>query len=388
MPSRLQAPALLLTALALASSGAALAQGTRYPVTPAQQQAADEIATQGVPLVDLAPDAPESHTVKQGDTLWDISKLFLKGPWRWPELWGMNRKDIANPHLIYPGQVLRLVRRDGRAMLQTGAAGADGSGIPGDAIKLKPRMRIATLDETAIASIPLSLIQPFLTDAVVFDTDALATAPRIVAAPEGRVLMSAGETAYARGDFGGANDFRIFRQARPLVDPDDGSILAYEAPYVGTAELVKPEGEAKVGDETLPVPATLRIKTVRQEVASGDRLAPVPQRNYLRYIPHAPASPVGGRIISLYGDALHGGQNQIVVLNRGSANGIERGHVLSLWRDGNMARDTTGDSPQTIKLPDERHGLLFVFEVYERVAYALIMQVREPVRAGDRFSEP
>jgi hypothetical protein len=300
----------------------------------------------------------------------------------------MNRKDIANPHLIYPGQVLRLVRRDGRAMLQTGAAGADGSGIPGDAIKLKPRMRIATLDETAIASIPMSLIQPFLTDAVVFDTDALATAPRIVAAPEGRVLMSAGETAYARGDFGGANDFRIFRQARPLVDPDDGSILAYEAPYVGTAELVKPEGEAKVGDETLPVPATLRIKTVRQEVASGDRLAPVPQRNYLRYIPHAPASPVSGRIISLYGDALHGGQNQIVVLNRGSANGIERGHVLSLWRDGRVARDTTGDSPQTIKLPDERHGMLFVFRVFDRMSYALILSVQNPVKPGDRFTQP
>jgi hypothetical protein len=298
----------------------------------------------------------------------------------------MNRKDIANPHLIYPGQVLRLVRRDGRAMLETGAAG--GSGIPGDAIKLKPRMRIATLDETAIASIPMSLIQPFLTDAVVFDTDALATAPRIVAATEGRVLISASETAYARGDFAGANDFRIFRQARPLVDPDDGSILAYEAPYVGTAELVKPEGAAKVGDDSLPVPATLRIKTVRQEVANGDRLAPVPQRSYVRYIPHAPASPISGRIISLYGDALHGGQNQIVVLNRGSANGIERGHVLSIWRDGRVARDTTGDSPQTIKLPDERHGVLFVFEVYQRVAYALIMQVREPVRAGDRFSEP
>jgi LysM domain len=388
MPARLPAPALLLTALALATSGSAIAQGTRYPVTPAQMQAADEIATQGVPLVDLAANAPDSHTVKEGDTLWDISKLFLKGPWRWPELWGMNRKDIANPHLIYPGQLLRLVRRDGRAMLETGAAGSAGSGVPGDAIKLKPRMRISTLDETAIASIPLSLIQPFLTDTVVFDTDALATAPRIVAATEGRVLISAGENAYARGDFGGANDFRIFRQARPLVDPDDGAILAYEAPYVGTAELVKAEGEAKVGTDTLPVPATLRIKTVRQEVASGDRLSPVPQRNYLRYVPHAPASAVSGRIVSLHGDALSAGQNQIVVLNRGSSDGIERGHVLSLWRNGRIARDTTGERPEEVKLPDERHGLLFVFEVYQRVSYALIMQVREPVRAGDRFSEP
>jgi LysM repeat protein len=378
----------MLTALALAVATPASAQGTRHPVTAEQRQAADQVASQGVPLAELAADAPDSHTVKDGDTLWDISKLFLKSPWRWPELWGMNKADISNPHLIFPGQVLRLVRRDGRALLQTSAAGAAGSGRPGDAIKLKPRMRIAALDETAIASIPMALIQPFLTDAVVFDTDALATAPRIVAAPEGRVMMSAGELAYARGDFGGANDFRLFRQARPLVDPDTQTVLAFEAPYVGTAELVRPASETQVGSDKLPVPATLRIKTVRQEVTAGDRLAPVPQRSYLRYVPHAPSQPVSGRIISLYGDALNGGQNQIVALSKGSQDGIERGHVLSLWRDGRLARDTTGESPQVVKLPDERHGVLFVFEVYQRVSYALIMQVREPVRAGDRFSEP
>ena len=153
--------------------------------------------------------------------------------------------------MIYPGQVLRLVRRDGRAMLETSAAGAAGSGIPGDAIRLSPRMRIATLDETAIASIPMSLIQPFLTDAVVFDTDALATAPRIVAATEGRVLISAGETAYARGATLAARMTSASSARLAPGGPRRWQHPGYEAPYVGTAELVKPRARPKVGDGDL-----------------------------------------------------------------------------------------------------------------------------------------
>ncbi len=374
----------LLTALAL--SAPAWAQTSSLPITPEQRRTAEQVASAGVPLSELAPDAPDSHTVKPGDTLWDISKLFLKSPWRWPELWGMNRTQIANPHLIYPGQMLLLVKRDGRARLEL-ASQAGGAG--GDAIKLKPRMRISALDNGAITAIPLNLIEPFLTDAVVFDTDALAGAPRIVAAPEGRVLMGAGDLGYARGNFAGATDFRVFRNAIPLVDPTTKEVLGFEAPYVATAELTRPEGQTVDADgKPVPVPATVLIKTVKQEVGAGDRLAPVPQRSFLRYVPHAPSAPLNGQIVSVYGDALTAGQNQIISLNRGRRDGVERGHVLALWRDGRVATDRTGAKPETIKLPDERHGVLFVFEVYERVSYALIIQVREPVRAGDRFSQP
>ncbi|MBK1612921.1 peptidoglycan-binding protein [Rubrivivax gelatinosus] len=356
-----------------------------YPVTPDQRATAHQVAQAGVPLAELAPDAPQTHTVRPGDTLWDISKLFLKSPWRWPELWGMNLEQIRNPHLIYPGQLLVLVKRDGRAMLQVGQS------LTADpqTVRLSPRVRAELLENGAIASIPLHLIGPFLNEAVVFDSNELELAPRIVATQEGRVLLSRGETAYVLGDLGGAREFRLFREAQPLRDPETREILGYEARYVGTAEYVRP-GEERFGADGKPVtvPATFVVSTIRLEVGVGDRLSPVPQRELTAYAPHAPAAPIDGRIVSLYGDALSAGQNQIVALNKGRRDGLERGHVLALWRAGRADFDTTSGKKKPIQLPDERHGLLFVFSAFERVSYALIINVKDPVHPGDRFTAP
>lgn len=385
-PAPLAVPAVLAACLTLATASA-WAQASKLPVTPEQRRVADQVAAAGVPLSELAPTAPDTYTVKPGDTLWDISKLFLKSPWRWPELWGMNREQIRNPHLIYPGQTLMLVKVDGRARLEFGQR--VGGGATSDVVKLSPQMRISALDANPIPTIPLALIQPFLTDTVVFDTDELAKAPRIVAAQEGHVVLGQGDLAYARGDFGGATDFRIFRNSRPLVDPATREILGYEAPYVGTADLIRPAEDRPDADgKTAIVPATLKIRLAKQEVGIGDRLAPAPQRNLDRYVPHAPEKPLEGQIAALYGDALNAGQNQIVALNRGKRDGVERGHVFALWRDGPVVRDTTAEKAEAIKLPDERHGVLFVFDVYERVSYALIISVQQPVKAGDRFTQP
>jgi hypothetical protein len=379
-------PAHIVAACLTLALTSAWAQPSTLPITAEQRRVAEQVASVGVPLSELSPNAPDQHVVKPGDTLWDISGLFLKSPWRWPELWGMNRDQVRNPHLIYPGQVLFLVKTDGRARLQIGQRVGGGAG---DTVKLSPQMRVSALDNNPIPTIPLHLIQPFLTDAVVFDTDVLATAPRIVAAQEGHVLLGRGDLAYARGDFAGATDFRVFRNARPLKDPTTKEILGYEAPYVGTADLIRAGEDRKLADgKTEIVPATLQIKQVKQEVGIGDRLAPAPQRNLERYVPHAPDRPMAGQIASVYGEALNAGQNQIVALNRGKRDGVERGHVFALWRDGAAVTDKTGDRPQAIKLPDERHGVLFVFEVYERVSYALIISVKEPVKPGDRFTQP
>lgn len=384
MPAARPAHLAVLAACLTLATTAAWAQ--TFPVTAEQRRVAEQVAGAGVPLSELAPNAPDSHTVVAGDTLWDISQLFLKSPWRWPELWGMNREQIRNPHLIYPGQILHLVKVDGRARLQFGQRVGGGAG---DTVKLRPQMRISALDNSAIPSIPLHLIQAFLTDAVIFDTDALANAPRIVATQEGHVLLGKGDLAYARGDFRGATDFRIFRTSRVLRDPASNEILGYEAPYVGTADLIRPgENRQLANGKTEIVPATLQISLAKQEVGVGDRLAPAPQRNLERYVPHAPDRPMTGQIAAIYGEAINAGQNQIVALNRGKRDGVERGHVFALWRDGDAAVDKTQDRPQAIKLPDERHGVLFVFEVYERVSYALIISVKEPVKPGDRFTQP
>jgi hypothetical protein len=368
------------TAVALSLTCTWAAAAPNFPITPQQRGTAQQVAQSGVPLSELAPNAPDSHTVKRGDTLWDISKLFLKSPWRWPELWGMNLEQIRNPHLIYPGQVLVLERVGDRARLRVAE--------PVGATKLSPRVRSSELD-SAIASIPLHLIQPFLNEAVVFNTDELAAAPRIVATQEGRVILSRGDRAYVRGDVGELRESRIFREPRALRDPTTAEVLGYEALYLGTADFAR-AGEERVdtAGKTEMVPATFVITSNRREVGVGDRLAPVPARDMMNYSPRAPEKAMAGQIVSIYGDGLTAGQNQIVALNKGNRDGLERGHVLALWRDGNRVLDRTDAARPTIKLPDERHGTLFVFRTFERVSYALILSVQEPVKAGDRFTQP
>jgi hypothetical protein len=376
----------IAAALTVASlPGAATAAGN-FPITEQQRSTAQKVADAGVALSELVDNAPDSYAVKRGDTLWDISKLFLKSPWRWPELWGMNLDQIRNPHLIYPGQMLFLEKSGGRARLRLGQRVGDT--VPGTE-KRVPRVRSAGLDAESIPSIPFHLIEPFLNEAVIFQSNELATAPRIVATQEGRVLLSRGDTAYVRGELGPHAAFRIFREPKPLRDPSTHEILGYEAIYVGATEAVRP-GETRTGSDGKPeiVPATFTVTAIRQEANVGDRLAPVPDREFTNYAPHAPSAPLAGQIVSLYGDALTAGQNQIVALNRGARDGVERGHVLALWRDGDKIIDKTDASRPTIKLPDERHGMLFVFRVFDRMSYALILSVKEPVKPGDRFTQP
>jgi LysM domain len=377
---------------ALACSGALLcafawhgtAAAVDYPITGKQRDTAQKVAQGGVALSELAPNAPDSYTIKPRDTLWDISKLFLKSPWRWPELWGMNIDQIRNPHLIYPGQILYLDKSDGRARLRLAQPVGDGG-----TVKLSPRVRASGLDNGAITSIPFHLIEPFLNEAVIFQTNELEASPRIVATQEGRVLVSRGDTAYVRGDLGQQREYRIFREPRPLRDPSTKEVLGYEANYVGTAEYVQ-AGETRTGADGKPeiVPATFTVTSIRQEGGVGDRLSPVPASEFSNYAPHAPQGPLAGQIVSIYGDALTAGQNQIVALNKGSQDGMERGHVLALWRDGEKVLDRTDPSKPFIKLPDERHGMLFVFRVFNRMSYALILSVKEPVKPGDRFTQP
>lgn len=365
---------------------AVLAQvAPNFPITAQQKATASQVAEAGVPLSELAPNAPDSYTVKRGDTLWGISGLFLKRPWRWPELWGMNLQQIRNPHLIFPGQVLYLDKSSGRARLRLGQPVGS---IGGDA-RLSPRVRESDPND-AITTVPVHLLEPFFNEAVIFNnSDELLKAPRIVATQEGRVIVSRGETAYVRGDTQGRYEFRLFREPKPLRDPATQQVLGYEAVYVGSAELTRPGAEGTGADgKPLVIPSTITISSSRQEAMIGDRLAPVPPHDFDTAVPHAPSSEIAGQIASLYGEALTAGQNQIVSINRGTAEGIERGHVLALWRDGRVIKDSTASDKATLKLPDERHGLLYVFRTFEHMSYALILQVQEPVKPGDRFTQP
>ena len=359
------------------------AAAPNYPITPEQRATAKRAAELGVPLSEILPDAPDVYTVKRRDTLWDISKMYLRSPWRWPELWGLNIDEVRNPHLIFPGQVLFLDKSNGRARLRLGeqVGAVDG--------RMEPRVRSRDIALEGISSIPFNLIEPFLNEAVIFEKNQLADAPRIVAAQEGRVLLSRGDTAYVRGEIGKEREFRIFREPRPLTDPTTHEILGYEATYVGASEYTV-QGETRTGADGKAeiIPATFTVTSIRQEAGVGDRLAPVPVREYTNYAPHPPAGPIAGQIVSIYGDAITAGQNQIVALNKGANDGIERGHVLALYHDGKVITDPTDSHRTKIKLPDERHGILFVFRVFDRMSYALILSVKEPVSPGDRFTQP
>lgn len=400
-PSFQIAPALVtLAALAGGALVGSAVHAQNFPITPQQRATAVQVAQSGVPLSELKADAPQSYTVKSGDTLWGISGVFLKTPWRWPELWGMNMTEIRNPHLIYPGQTLFLDTRDGRARLRTQKT-EDGTGLP--TVRLSPRTRIENLASNALPTLKTHLIEPFLAEPVVVDEEGLSAAPRIVAAQDSRVLLTRGDRAYARAAQGDQlqddpsqkkKEFRVFRDATPLKDPVSGEILGYEAQYVGKAVLsasesiqvgVDAEGKTRVDI----VPATIDIVAAKEEMRVGDRLLPEPPQQLLSYVPRAPQNPVDARIVSVYGSAVaNAAQNQVVAINRGARDGMESGQVLAILTNGLRMVDKTDASRPEMKLPNERNGLLMVFRTFEKVSYGLILEITSGVKVGDRLVNP
>jgi hypothetical protein len=364
------------------SASAQTAGDGRFPVTEDQRRTAEQVAQAGVPLAALSPTAPESYTVKSGDTLWGISSIFLTTPWRWPELWGMNKEQVRNPHLIFPGQTLVLVRGDGRATLRI-ADGAQGlPGGPGDLVRLQPQVRSLDGERSFIPSIPNNVIEPFLSQPLVVTPAELERYPRIVATQEGRVFLGRGDIAYARGLAENAvENYHVFRPARPLFDPDDTvrkNPIAYEAFYLGTARLSK-RGEV----------ATMRIQDSKQEIGVGDRLIPIERQTLINYVPRAPERAITGRVVSVYGGVNQAGSQSIITINRGARDGVEIGHVLGLLQIGQTIVDRTSPRRgETIKLPDEQIGHMFVFRVFEGVSYALVLRTTQAVQVGDRFSQP
>ncbi len=334
----------------------------------------------------LKPDAPDRYVVVPGDTLWGISQRYTDSPWRWPELWGLNKDEIRNPHLIYPGYVILLDRASGRLSIGGGAGqpgGAARAVAPGTT-KLAPRIRSQALDKDVIPSIPAALIEPFLNRPLIVEPDGLENAPTIIGTQTDRVILSAGNAAYVRGIAGAKEDtWYVYRRGVPLVDPDTNQTLAYEAIYLGTAQMTRS------GD-----PATVVLTTAVQEVEAGDKLVAAARPQSLNYSPHAPTSQIRGRIMGIYGGVSkvgEAGPQSIITINRGTKDGLEVGHVLALYARLGSVRDHSkpeGAKDARIELPNERAGLAFVFRAFDRVSYALIMQLTRPVAPLDVVQTP
>ncbi|MGH8751137.1 MAG: LysM peptidoglycan-binding domain-containing protein [Burkholderiales bacterium] len=335
--------------------------------------------------IKLQDNPPDSYVVVKGDTLWDISKRFLKDPWQWPQIWGMNREQIKNPHLIYPGDVvvldrsgaspaLRLVRGGDRGGDRAGDRGGSTAGGR-ETVKLGPRVRAEDLARAAIPTIPYSAIEPFLSQPLVIEAGGLDNAPRIIATQDQRVVLGAGDFAYVQDmpkDKG--LDWQIYRLGKTFFDPESQEVLGYEAIYLGQAKVAK-------FAEASPI----EIITSKQEINSGDRLAAAVPGALVNYVPRAPNKGVKARIISIYGGLNEGGPNNIVAISKGTREGLEKGHVLALYHYSGIIKNTRGEP---LKLPDERYGLLLVFRTFEKVSYALVMQASRPVQVFDVAQTP
>ena len=398
-------------------TGSAMVQQLRKSITALALFVVWGVALAQAPTAPLAikPDAPDRYVVVPGDTLWGISGRYTDSPWRWPELWGMNREQIRNPHLIYPGYVIILDRERGRLTLgvpvptttdttttTTGTPGA-AAGDAGAAttpppatsaaaakatdpsrMKVGPRLRAESISREEIPSIPSSVIEPFLSRPLVVEPEGLDRAPIIVGTQADRVILSAGNTAYVRG-MGNTKEeiWYVYRMGSPLVDPESNRTLGYEAIYLATAQVARP------GD-----PATVVLTSAAREVGAGDKLIAAGRPQVISYAPRAPAFRIQGSIIGIYagvGQVGEAGPQSIVSINRGRAEGLEVGHVLALYRRGDSVRDTTRprNAPDaTIQLPNERAGLVFIFRVFERISYGLVMSITMPVRPQDVVQTP
>jgi len=391
----------------LVQSAGAQTLAENLVITPAQQATADSVAQSGVALSDLADGAPDTYTVKSGDTLWAISVLYLKSPWRWPELWGMNMQEVKNPHRIYPGQVLVLERSGDRASLhvRSAATGQSADAMPAvtDTVRISPKARITSLLANALPTLKPGVIGPFLEAPIIVDAEAFDRAPHVVAGEHARVLLAAGDKIYARGPADAPlldnqrqeQQFRIYGEATPLTDPDTHKILGYEAKYKGSATLVKSEERNKVPNEDGKmveeiVSASLRLDSSRQEVVAGDRLLSGIRQESNSYTPHAANAGVSSRVLSLYTAETTTivGQNQVIGLRGGKSEGLEVGSVLAVVNNKYPVPLNGHPADLGTQLPEERIALVMVFLTFEHLSYGLIVEATGPVKVGDRLIAP
>jgi LysM repeat protein len=319
---------------------------------------------QGAKPLELADGAPDRHVVTSGDTLWGIAAKFLKDPYRWGELWKLNAEEIKNPQRIYPGQVIAL----------------DKSGN-------QPRLKLVTFVEQRrehieslkkdIPSIPPQEIEPFLSEPRVLDDGGLNAAPRVVALQNDRVIAGAGDTIFTTEATARHKVWQLYRAGKPLVDPDTKETLGHEAVFLGTARQTK-DG----------VPSSFLILSSKQEIVRDDRLLSAPRQDVPSYIPRAPTKMIRGKVLAIYSGVNYGGPQSVITLNRGTADGLEPGHVLAVDLAGAEVTNRYLGDKTTYQLPDARNGLLYVFRVFDRVSYALVMNATHPMVVGDSVRTP
>lgn len=365
----------------------ALVSGLPGLVAQAQTSDARTLATgTGLPL---APGAPDTYTVKRGDTLWDISQTYLSQPWYWPELWYLNPQ-IQNPHLIYPGDVLSLVTIDGQPRLMVTERAGEVIASGGNSVRLSPQIRVEETGQP-ISVISYKSIASFLGRPSLISKDEVKTAPYVFNLRDEHIVGFAGKDVYARGLDSATvgSRYNVLHVGKAIKDPDNHDLLGYATEYVGSGSVVTN------GD-----PAKLTLIETTREALPGDKLYAENYQMTLDFSPHAPKGNVEGRILTS-NSATVTGKNDVIAINRGSSQGVDAGTVLAIYQTGGKVADRFSDGrsadpmnrgsaafKEKVRIPDERIGTVMVFKTFERMSYALIMDASAPVAIGDSIRNP
>lgn len=319
-------------------------------------------------VIELNEHHPQRHVVVKGDTLWDISAMFLKDPWRWPDVWNINQH-IANPHLIYPGDIIYLVQGPSGPELRVQRA--DGSA------NLGPRVRV-TDNSKAVPVIPHSAIQQFLDTVMVVDSATLDELPYIVSSVNEHYVNGAGDKVYVRGmEKEDTNrQYNVFRRGKTYFDPDSGQPLGRELLYLGDATVVRG------GD-----PATALITRSKREILQKDYLVPASNGDVKANYSIVPAPrDVDGQIIAVVDGVTQIGQYQTTVINRGASDGVRVSQIFSIQKAGDTIKDPVTRLP--ITLPTEQAGFMMVFKTFDKVSYGLVLSATEAINIGDGVISP
>jgi hypothetical protein len=364
-------------ALALAGACLGLALGASTP-SLAQDEASGKSMS-----VPLAPEAPDTYVVKRGDTLWDISAVFLRDPWYWPEIWYVNPA-IQNPHLIYPGDVLHLVYIDGRPRVMVGRAGD---------VRLSPQVRSQPLTD-AVRAIPYDLLMTFVERPSVLTKDDVKDRPYVVGIRDRHIIGSTENEVYGRGleePAAGAR-YTIVNVGEKLRDPDDGDLLGYIGHYAGTAQVIDNTGEDR---KSL---AHMRVVESGREILQGDKLFPAETDIGADFVPSAPSkTDLDGQVIAVVDGVYVAGRYQVLAINRGARDGLVPGNAVGIFARGELVRDRYDQSStwrsmstnyQKVRLPTERSGTLLLFKVHDRMSYGLVMESTVDMRVGDYIQHP
>ena len=327
---------------------------------------------------------PETYIVQEGDTLWDISTVFLRDPWFWPEIWFKNPQ-VENPHLIYPGDTLAIIYVGGQRKVQILSRGEDGSVLSQTSdglkiVKINPRVRSQSIDAT-IPSISVDSIRHLIERPLVVDADTLNKSAYVLTSFDDHLINSINDKLYVRNldTSNGIGRYQIYRPNRPLFDPITDELLGYEALYVGESKLLLR------GD-----PATVRVTSSDREILRDDRIMPMDNTSFERdFYPRPPSTEVSGKIVSLLDAISQTGVYQTIAINLGQRDGLESGNILRIRRAGVVVRDLNEEDPRfRVKLPDESVGMAMVIRSFEKISYALIMEADIPINIRDYVESP